>query len=272
MGGSRILFLGTGGDEFVIGKQLRASGGIIFSYESNQFCIDPGPGSMLMSKMTNVNIRETDAIFVTGNKLFRANDVNAIISGMTHDGLDKRGVLICPSSVVMDENNNEHPFVNRKYKKYLEKTIVIDNTTRIGINDVEVEVIKLKEHISENCGYKFVTPRFNLAYIPDTSYSPELAKQLTNTDVLILSVKEPHDSEKKSSLNTRLAQEIIKAVRPQLVILTGFGIKMMQSDPLYEAREIQKSTGVQIIAAKDGMSINPISFAATVRQKNLKSF
>ena len=73
-------------------------------------------------------------------------------------------------------------------------------------------------------------------------------------------------------MNTRLAQEIIKAVRPQLVILTGFGIKMMQSDPLYEAREIQKSTGVQIIAAKDGMSINPISFAATVRQKNLKSF
>ena len=43
---TRILFLGTGGDEFVIGKQKRSSGGIIFTYGPNQFHFDPGPSSL----------------------------------------------------------------------------------------------------------------------------------------------------------------------------------------------------------------------------------
>jgi len=47
---------------------------------------------------------------------------------------------------------------------------------------------------------------------------------------------------------------------------------MLQAEPLYESREIQKTTGIQVIAAKDGMTINPVSFSATVRQKNLKSY
>jgi len=41
---------------------------------------------------------------------------------------------------------------------------------------------------------------------------------------------------------------------------------------LYEIRDIQKNTGVQVIAAKDGMSINPTSFSTTVRQKSLKGY
>ena len=78
--------------------------------------------------------------------------------------------------------------------------------------------------------------------------------------------------ESKDALNSDDAEKIIKKASPQLAILTGFGIKMLQAETLYEAREMQKSTGIQIIAAKDGMTINPVSFTTTVRQKKLKSF
>ena len=47
---------------------------------------------------------------------------------------------------------------------------------------------------------------------------------------------------------------------------------MLKADPLYEAREIQKKTGVQIIAAKDGMVVNPISYAAGLRQRTLTMY
>ncbi|MBT3721043.1 hypothetical protein HN789_06465 [archaeon] len=268
---TRILFLGTGGDEFVIGKQKRTSGGIIFTYGSNQFHIDPGPSALMMSKMMSINLRENVAILITGNEMFKANDVNAIISAMSHDGLDKRGVLVCPSSVAMIEKDN-YPFLNPEYKKYLEKVMIIDNTKKLGINDIEIEVIELKKPLSKECGYKFITPRFNLAYIPNTQYDPNLADRLSNVDILILSVREPSSSDKKDCLTSTTAQEIIKKVKPQLTILTGFGIKMLQADPLYEIRDIQKNTGVQVIAAKDGMSINPTSFSTTVRQKSLKGY
>jgi len=40
-----IIFLGTGGDEYVVGKQLKGSGGIIVRVEGYQFHIDPGPAA-----------------------------------------------------------------------------------------------------------------------------------------------------------------------------------------------------------------------------------
>jgi phosphoribosyl 1,2-cyclic phosphodiesterase len=268
---TRILFLGTGGDEYVIGKQKRASGGIIFTFGNNQFHIDPGPSSLMMAKMMSVNLRENIAILLTANELFRANDVNAVISAMSHDGLDKRGVLVCPSTASIIDKEN-YPFLNPEYKKYLEKVITIDNTKKLGINNIDIEVIELKKSLSKICGYKIITPGFNLAYIPETGYDPAFCERIEETDILILNVKEPRGSEKKDCLNSNNAEEIIKKVKPQLAILTGFGVKMLQADPLYEVREIQKNTGVQTIAAKDGMSINPTNFSATVRQKSLKSY
>ena len=61
-------------------------------------------------------------------------------------------------------------------------------------------------------------------------------------------------------------------IKPKLAIITGFGIKMIQADPLYEAREIQHASKVQVIAARDGLSINPISYSATLRQKTLSLY
>ena len=265
--GSRILFLGSAGDSVVVGKQYRNSGGIIFAYEENQFHIDPGPGALLMAKRASVNLRENMAVFVSKNDLIRANDVNAVVSAMTHDGLDKRGVLICPSAVAF-EDKKSGPFLNKEYKKFLEKIITVENTNKIGINNIEVEMLELKNSF----GFKFITPKFNLAYVPQTKYFSELPGLLKNIDVLILSVTEPKDLGKKTSLDSKYAEIILKKANPQLAIITGFGVKMLQADPLYEAREIQKNSGIQVIAAKDGMTINPVSFAATVRQKSLKGF
>jgi phosphoribosyl 1,2-cyclic phosphodiesterase len=77
---------------------------------------------------------------------------------------------------------------------------------------------------------------------------------------------------KENQLSSDDAVKIINKVKPKLTIITHFGIKMLKADPLYEAREIQKKTGVQIIAAKDGMVINPISYSAGLRQRTLTMY
>jgi len=269
---SRLLFLGTGGDSFVIGKQMRASGGIMINIDNAQFHIDPGPGSLVMAKMMGLNLRETTALFVTGNELIKANDVNAVVSAMTHDGIDKKGVLVCPSTVVNGTSSDIGPFINKFYHNCVEKTITIDNTSKIGINDIDVEIISLDMPQSISCGYKFITPKFSLAYVPDTGFDAKIGESLQNTDILIISVQDPRNAKRKEHLNSEDAEKIIKKANPQLAVITGFGTKMMQSDPLYEAREIQRAVGIQVIAAKDGMMINPMSFTTSVRQKSLDSY
>jgi hypothetical protein len=260
---SRILFLGTAGDSFVIGKQRRNSGGILFSFGETQFHIDPGPGALVMARLTDANLRENTAILITKDELGRANDVNAVISAMTHDGFDKRGVLIAPEKLIKGEG-----FGHKKYLEFLERAINIEITKKIAINDVEIEIIDLDE---DNFGYKILTPRFNLAYIPETGNINRLT-ELNEIDILILNIKEPKENERSDCLYPAAAELIIKKIKPQLTLLTGFGAKMLEAEPLYEAREMQKNTNTQIIAVKDGMSINPTSFAATMRQKKLNTF
>jgi ribonuclease BN (tRNA processing enzyme) len=269
---SRILFLGTGGDSFTVGKQMRSSGGIVLNIEGTQFHIDPGPGSLVMAKMLGLNLRETTALFISGNDLFRTNDANAVISAMTHDGMDKRGVLICPTSAVLITEDVLGPFVNNFYKGCLEKTILLENTKKLGISNVDIEIIELKESLSKEAGFRFITPRFSIGYIPDTSYKNDLAESYKNTDILIISIQDPRNFKRKEHLNCEDAQKIISEVKPQIAIITGFGIKMLQADPLYEARLIQKETGVHVIAAKDGMTLNPVSFTTAVRQQSLTTY
>lgn len=52
------------------------------------------------------------------------------------------------------------------------------------------------------------------------------------------------------------AVKLASRARPELMIITHFGAKMIRADPLCEARDIQKATGVRVMAARDGMKVN----------------
>ncbi len=89
---------------------------------------------------------------------------------------------------------------------------------------------------------------------------------------MILNVVYPSDVKSKYNLTAEDAQKIITKVKPKLAIITHFGNKFVASDPLYQAREIQKATGVQVIAAVDGLVINPTSYAKENEQQRLNTF
>ncbi|MBA3064437.1 hypothetical protein FP803_03285 [Candidatus Woesearchaeota archaeon] len=266
----QIIFLGTGGDCFVVGKQLRASGGIIIRAEDMQFHIDPGPGALVRAEQYDVNLRENTCILISHNHLNHTNDINAVISAMTHAGLDKKGVLISNRTVISGDNNTDTILLNF-YKNCLERYIIVQENQKIGIGDIEIRITPTKHGI-ENIGFKFITPEFSLSYISDTSYFTGLAEPHKGSDILILNVVNPSGINSKTNLNSDDAVNIITAVKPKLAIIQHFGIKMIEADPMYEAREIQKKTYTQVIAAKDGMAINPLSYSSSLRQKTLKNF
>ncbi|MBN2423241.1 MBL fold metallo-hydrolase [Candidatus Woesearchaeota archaeon] len=269
--GDRIVFLGSGGDSIVIGKQYRGSGGIILQVEDNQFHIDPGPGSLVMARMYGINLRENTAVFVSHNHINHAGGANEVISAMTHNGLDKKGVLVGNNSSINGTSENE-PFIHNFYKRCVERYIALDPDSKVGINHIDIKLTETK-HLDENgVGFKFFAPKFTMGYTSDTEFTNEIADQYKNTDILILCVISPRNTKQKGSLNTDDAIKFIERAKPKLAIITHFGIKMLQADPIYEAREIQKQSQAQVIAAKDGLVINPVSFSSSVRQKTLKNY
>jgi len=268
---SNIIFLGTGGDSYVVGKQVRASGGIILQVDDDQFHIDPGPGALVMAKETGVNLRANTALFVTHNHINHCNDINAVIDAMTYGGFDKKGVLVANKTVV---NGSEHytPYLQKYYRDFLERFIVLEAGKRVGINNVEIEAIKAKHSEPNAIGFKFITPDYTLVYTGDTMYSVETVSQYENANVLILNVPYLKKDEGRNNLCKEDAINIIKKVNPRLAIITHFGVNFLKSDPLYEIRDIQKETNCQVIAAKDGMVVNPVSYAVEQGQKTLYKY
>jgi len=264
---AKIIFLGTGGDSFVIGKQVLGSGGIIVQWDGHQIHIDPGPGALVQAKQEGVNLRENLAVLVSTADLLYSNDVNAVLHAMTYGGFDVKGVLVGNPQYITPVNNN-FPSLLESHRKYVEKVLPLKPGQKTGVENIEIHGLQT---FTEGVGFKIFTPAFVMAYSSAVQFNKDLAKEYENVDILILNVHNPTGST-GGFLNTDQAIKVIEKCTPQLVVITGFGKRMLEADPVDEARRIQKATGVQVISAKDGLRINPLAYSAVLKQKTLNLY
>lgn len=268
---TKIIFLGIGGDSIVVGKQLRASGGIILQVGDNQFHIDPGPGALTQAKEYDVNLRNNTAVFSSHNHINHCSDLNAVIEAMTYGGMDRKGVAVC-NKTVYNGNDDYYPAISKFHKNCVERSIAIEEGQKLGINEIEIRALSAIHSEPHTIGFKFFTPKFTLTYTSDTGYDKTLAHEYKESDIIIFNVQFPGDMKKHHYLCSDEVIKILKDVKPRLAIIQHFGIKMLNADPLNEAREIQKKTKVQTIAATDGMTINPVSYSTGLKTKKLSQY
>jgi phosphoribosyl 1,2-cyclic phosphodiesterase len=248
---------------------MRSAGGIVLQSGENQFHIDPGVGAVQKAAEYGANLRANTAILVSNASIYHANDANAVIDAMTYSGLDKKGVLIANKTSVSG-TDEVSPIITKEYRDMLERFIVVDRGQRIGINDVEIKALTARFSEPNSLGFKFYTSDFTLTYTGDTVYAADIVEQYKDSHILILNI--PTKKKDGQGLSIEDAITIIQKVKPGIAILTNFGSEIIKSDPLYEVREVQKQTGVQTIAAKDGMIINPTAYASAQGQKTLQGF
>lgn len=253
---ARILFLGTAGDSATVTKQHRASGGIILQVEDLQFHIDPGPGALNKAKEYGVSLHHNTAILVTRNHVNHCNDLNAVVDCMTHGGIEHRGIVLGSKSV-LQKLDNSNPYLTKQHQNQVEKIIAMEKNHKVGIELVEINALPVENEDDTALGFKFFCPKFTLSYTGDTKVTPELLESLNGSDILILNVPYPGNRAQGTNLDRDSAIKIISHVRPKLAILTHFGLEMLKADPLQEAREVQRITGVQTLAAKDGLLVSP---------------
>lgn len=263
-----ITFLGTGGDTLVITKCIRNSSGIIIKHEDVQLYLDPGPNSLMMTKCNKVNLRETTAVICSSSKMSQCNDVNAVISGMTYNGLDVKGVLVAPKMVFEGDEINS-PMLQTHFSKCVEKIILAESDKKIGIQNIDINFIEVTDY-TDTVGMKIFMPDLVIGYSSDTSYSDKMAKQFEGCDVLIMNIQNPSGVKKKYQMNTDDAIKFVKKVKPELAIMTRFSKAMIDADPLMEARKVHNTTKKQVMAVIDGQMISTSSYNTKSKQKRLK--
>jgi phosphoribosyl 1,2-cyclic phosphodiesterase len=248
----RIIFLGTAGARMVVAKQIRASGGIWLCLDDTNLYIDPGPGALVKcrTRKENLDPRQLDGILLSHKHIDHSNDINIMIEAMTDGGFKAKGVVLAPADAL-----NEDPVILNYVREYVDGIQILKEGQTYSIGNITFSP-PIKHHHGdvETYGINFFSSKHTISYITDTKYFPELSRHYRG-DVLIISVVRLKPSQ-YYHLCIEEARRIIEEVKPRAAILTHFGMTMIQAKPWEVAEKLSQETGLNIIAARDGMTFD----------------
>lgn len=250
--GNWIKFLGTAGARFVVAKQLRSSGGLWLSLNGVNLYMDPGPGALVrcLSSKPKLDPLHLDGIILSHKHLDHSGDINALIEAMTDGGYQRRGVLFAPQDAL-----EEDPVVLRYVRPYLERVTVLQENKEYSLKNLKFSTAQRHIHSVETYGFNFFLADLTISFITDTKFYPELISQYPG-EVLIINVvllAEPQQPIEHLCLED--VKNILPGSRSKVIILTHFGMRMLQARPWELAERLSQETGHKIIAARDGMTL-----------------
>jgi ribonuclease BN (tRNA processing enzyme) len=245
-----ITFLGTAGARFMVSRQLAASGGIWLNLNGTQILIDPGPGSIVQSTKRKLNAEKLSAIILSHRHLDHSADINVMVEAMTNGGFNQHGRLYAPADALGDE-----PVIFNYLKKYIEEVVVLEEGKSYNINNVTFSTPVRHVHPVETYGMVFHWQGHSFSYITDTRYFDDIPKHYAS-ELLIINVVLTEPRPPIDHLAIPDAARIIKQIKPKVAILSHFGLHVWQAKPWEIAKELSQQTGVNVIAARDGMKFD----------------
>jgi len=138
---------------------------------------------------------------------------------------------------------------------YVSDIQVLREGERFVVGNIQLSTPVKHDHgNAERYGINFHGSGHTISYITDTRYFPELSRYYQG-DVLIISVVRLEPGPYRH-LCVADARRIIEEVRPKAAILTHFGITMVKVKPWEVADCLAQETGLNVIAARDGMTFD----------------
>jgi ribonuclease BN (tRNA processing enzyme) len=245
-----LTFLGTAGARFMVSKQLAASGGMWLSLNGTDILIDPGPGSIVQVNKRKLNPEKLKAIILSHRHLDHSGDTNVMVEAMTAGGFHQRGLVFAPSDAF-----DKEPVLFSYLKRFLDGTITLGAGKSYQVDGVNFNTPVKHLHPVETYGLIFKGDDYNFAYVADTLYFQEL-ENTYKCDMLILNMVFTHPFPPVQHLNIQDVERIIKDIKPKAALLNHYGMQVWHAKPWLIAEDLTQKTGVNVIAARDGMKFD----------------
>ncbi len=238
--------MGTAGARFMVAKQLAASGGLYIEEGQTRLACDPGPGAIVQYAKRKIDLTRLDGILVSHRHLDHSGDVNVMVEAMTEGGFRPRGRLLCPSDALDDD-----PVVLRYLREWPDEVVRLEPEKSYRVGAIEFTTSPRHVHGAETYGFRFGD---RLGWVTDSGYYPGLSEQHRARVMILHTVLIEHRPE-LPHLGIDDAARIITEARPELAIITHFGMTVWRAHPWEVAAKLTEATGVQVKAARDGMTI-----------------
>lgn len=236
-------------------RQLRASGGVWISYRGFSLHLDPGPGALVraLSSRPSLDPASLSGVLLSHRHLDHANDVNIIIEAMTQGATKVRGHLFLPQDALEGE-----PVVFRYLREHLEEMHILVEGGEYTLGSFSFSTPWRHIHGAETYGFRFRFPQGVISFVTDTQFSEDIYKAYEGSDILVIHVVRLERSDLPDLLHLSVpeAELIITHIRPRLAILTHFGMTILRAKPWEVAQRLSEKTGIPVIAASDGLTIN----------------
>jgi len=203
----------------------------------------------------NLDPQKISALLVSHSHPDHYTDAEVLVEAMTHGTTKKRGTLAAARSVLYGNEVCEMA-VSKYHQGLVERLIEAKPGVEFDIGDIKVVVCRAKHSDPDTVGFRFETPDLgDFAYTSDTEYFEEMEKIYEGVRLLVLCVLRPSGTPWKGHMATDDAIKVVEAVKPEMAVLTDFGMQMIFRGPDDEARLVEEKTGVPTVAAKDEMRV-----------------
>jgi ribonuclease BN (tRNA processing enzyme) len=250
-----VVFLGTGGGRFATITQKRRTGGIRILSKNLNIHMDPGPGALIYSIEAGLNPQKIKAVLVSHRHPDHYTNAEVLIEAMTRGMLKKRGIVAAPPNILTG-NNETGPVISTYHQKMIKEMIEVKPGVNFRINDTQVIATETRHTDPEAVGFKFEIPEAGtIGYTGDTAYFEGIEEGYRGVRLLIICVMRPLGSPWTGHMTPQDAAKIVEEIKPELVVATHFGMKMLYSGPAHEVKLIEEKTGIPTVAAFDGMHL-----------------
>jgi len=250
---AKITFLGTGGGRFATIYQARATGGIYLEDQRNLH-IDPGPGALVRMRSVGIDPLRTDAILVSHCHPDHYLDTEILIEAMTEGGSKKQGVLLASLSVI-EGNGDFGPAISKYHLSKPKVVKVLQPFTKVSLKPIEISATPSAHSDTSSVGFKILTSGGMVSYVSDTTLVEQVIKAHRNSRIVIACVTRPLGQRIPHHMSTEDAGYLIEKVKPELAVITHFGMRVIQENPETQAKWIEERSGVKTIAARDFMTL-----------------
>lgn len=262
---TELTFLGTGGGRFTTISQLRQTGGMYVRDQGLHLNLDPGPGALVHMHRYGLDPTKTDAVLVTHAHPDHWTDAPILLEGITRGGLDKRGALLAPRSVLRGTTDTDGrplgPVITRFHQEMMGQVHEVSAGQSVTLNGMyEVTATRQIHSDPDTVGYRLRLTEGMMSYIPDGIYYDGLAEQHKGSRLVVCQMTRGGDDAIPHHMCTDEVLRLADEIRPRLLLLTHFGYKTLkEGDPGVWAQRITDKTGVPTVAARDGLRVTMAS-------------